>query len=42
VKEKNDSYGLANMQERALAAKFGYKIETGFDKGTTVIITASA
>ncbi|MEQ1553362.1 MAG: histidine kinase [Ferruginibacter sp.] len=39
AKQKNDSYGLTNMQERATAANFMYNIESILQKGTTTIIS---
>jgi two-component sensor histidine kinase/ligand-binding sensor domain-containing protein len=39
AKEKTDSYGLQNMQERALSGNFKYAIETVPGKGTKTIIS---
>jgi signal transduction histidine kinase len=41
AKEKIDSYGLQNMQERAQAGNFKYSIETVPGKGTKTIITVT-
>jgi signal transduction histidine kinase len=40
-KEKNDTYGLSNMQERALAGNFNYSIETGEGSGVKATISVS-
>jgi signal transduction histidine kinase len=42
AKEKKDSYGLQNMQERAIAGSFSYHVETEPGKGTTAKITITA
>jgi two-component system, NarL family, sensor kinase len=41
AKQKNESYGLTNMQERAVAGNFRYTIETAPGNGVTAIISAS-
>ncbi len=39
AKQKDDSYGLTNMQERAKAGGFIYAVESVLQKGTTAFIT---
>jgi len=41
AKEKNDTYGLTNMQERAAAGNFSYNIETKPGNGVTATISVS-
>jgi signal transduction histidine kinase len=41
AKEKNDSYGLTNMQERAAAGSFMYNIETKQGNGVKATISVS-
>lgn len=39
AKQKNDSYGLTNMQERAKSGNFSYAVQSYLSKGTTTTIT---
>lgn len=41
VKEKKDTYGLTNMQERSLAGNFTYILETASGNGVTAIISVT-
>jgi signal transduction histidine kinase len=39
AKQKNDSYGLSNMQERAKTGNFDYTLQSFLEKGTTTTIS---
>ncbi len=39
AKQKNDSYGLTNMEERAKSGSFNYSIESELAKGTRTMIS---
>jgi signal transduction histidine kinase len=42
VKQKKDSYGLINMQERATAADLKYDVQTVLHNGTNTVITVNS